>query len=85
MSHKIIPIEEAPKRRYKKGSIYDDVIDDFIEKDISLARIEMTKASNGLMLLGTYLSGQLRKRIKERELTNVTAKTINKEAYLEKL
>lgn len=81
MSHELIPIKETPKRKFTKKSIYDDVIDDFLERDDKMMKIEMTKAKDGLKLSGTYLSGRLRKRIKQRELKGIRANTVNGEAY----
>ena len=80
MPHKITVVDELPKRKYIKKSIYDDVIDEFIERDIPMAQIEMTK-SDGVKLKGTYLSNRLRIRIKQRELTGIIASTRNNEAY----
>ena len=82
MSHRIVPIEELPPRKYVKRSIYDDVIEDFQERKVSLAKIEMTK-KDGVKLEGTYLSGRLRKRLAERNITDIRSITVNKEAYLE--
>ncbi len=97
MSHKIIPITDAPKRQYKKGSVYDGVIKSFIDGNHTQARIEMTKKKDGQELNGTYLAGRLQKRIRQRiamdkdhELylhTNedgdmLSARTINGKAYL---
>ena len=90
---KIIPLEEPPKRKYRKSSTYDTIIDKFIESGHNIARIELTK-KDGTLLEGTYLTGQLKKRLKIRtedpdekneEVKNVTAKTINKQPYLEKI
>ena len=87
MSHKIIPVDEAPERKYTKGSIYDDVLDAFKEgmKETPLARIEMTK-KDGLKHEGPYLTGRLRRRIKERpeDYSGIQANTINGECYLRK-
>jgi len=82
--HKIIPMDNVPERTYTKPSIYDDVIDDFVKRNISLAKIEMSK-KDGTPLEGTYLSGRLAKRLKERKITTVKARTINKESYLQQV
>ena len=92
MSHKIIPITEPVKRKYRKGSIYDPVINEFAESNISLGKIEMFK-KDGVQLEGTYLTAQLKKRLKQRKadpikedeklhLETVEAKTMNSESYL---
>jgi len=95
--HKIIPMEETPKRKYKKGSSYDGVIEAFIKSEHTLAKIEMTKRNSSELLDGTYLAGRLMKRIRERIATGgekelkalsndegipVRGKTVNGEAYL---
>lgn len=84
-THKIIPMDEIPERKYTKGSIYDDVIDDFIKRDIPLAKVEQTKKKSSELLDGTYLAGRLSKRLKERKITDIRARTINKTAYLQKV
>lgn len=82
MTHKIIVIEELPKREYTKKSIYDDILENFEERNIPIAQVKMTKKSDGQQLNGTYLASRLAKRIKEKKWVSVKARAINKEAYL---
>lgn len=95
MSHKIVAIGEIPKRKYTKVSVYDDIINSFRDNmdNVPLARVEKTKG-DGQLLDGTYLSAQLRKRIRQRnkmlesegeEPLGFISRTVNKEAYLQKI
>jgi hypothetical protein len=74
------PVTEKPSRRYRKGSKYDQILDDFMEREHSLVKVEVeNKDSN-------YLRTQLNKRIEARNLAdNVKISVVNNVAYLEKL
>jgi len=67
--YQIIP-EKVPKMKKlgRKGSKYDAVIDDFLEADISSARITYEGAKVSMVAIG------LRQRIKVRELKNLQVK-----------
>lgn len=79
---KIIPIDEPPKRSYTKTSIYDPVIDSFLERKIDVGRIDMTK-KDGTPLDGEYVTRRLVERLAVRKMSNVKAFTRNHEAYLQ--
>ena len=66
-----------PKRRYRKGSKYDPVIDAFIEESHKLVAVEVPGKD------GNYIRTQLKKRIDARGL-NVEVSVVNNQAYMEK-
>ena len=83
MTHKIVPIDVIPPRKYTKGSVYDELLNEFIRMDIPRAKVEMNNKTTGQPLKGTYLTSRLLKRIKERKLgTQIRASTRNGLAYL---
>jgi hypothetical protein len=73
------PVDKKPSRRYRKGSKYDPIIDEFLESEYDLVKVEiLDKDAN-------YLRTQLKKRIEARDLMNsVDASVVNNVAYLEK-
>ena len=73
------PVDKKPSRRYRKGSKYDPIIDEFLESEYDLVKVEvLDKDAN-------YLRTQLKKRIEARSLmNNVDASVVNNVAYLEK-
>ena len=74
------PVNEIPKRRYRKGSKYDPVIDAFLEGNNTLVSVEVAgKEAN-------YIRTQLKKRVDTRELSDkVDVSVVNDKAYIEKL
>lgn len=73
------PVESKPSRKYQKKSKYDPIIDEFMEMDEKVVKIEIEdKEAN-------YLRTQLKKRIEIRELDDaVDASVVNGVCYLEK-
>jgi len=73
------PVEEKPSRKYHRRSKYDPILDDFLEMDEDLVKVEVEdKEAN-------YLRSQLKKRIDVRELEDeVDASVVNGVCYLEK-
>ena len=73
------PVEKKPSRRFRKGSKYDPIIDEFIEGTESLVEVTVEgKDAN-------YLRNQLNKRIEARGLEgNVEASVVNDCCYLQK-
>ena len=72
------PLEEKPHRRYRKGSKYDPILDEFIEMEDELVKVEVKgKEAN-------YLKTQLNKRIVARELESIKVSVVNNNVYLGK-
>jgi len=71
------PVEKKREKKYLKGSIYDPMIDQFLESGHDLVQItvEEKKAS--------YVVTQLNKRIETREL-NIVASWAEDAVYLER-
>ncbi len=82
----VIEIEDIPTRRYTKGSKYDPIINAFIERNISLSQLKVTKDDSAELLDGNYLRTQLNKRIVALELEDVISVTvINSVCYMKRL
>ena len=73
------PVEKKPRRRYRKGSKYDPIIDSFLNGQHNLVKVEAVgKDAN-------YLRLQLKKRIDARDLSNkVEVSVVSNNTYLEK-
>jgi hypothetical protein len=71
------PVEEKPTRRYRKGSKYDPILDEFIEGDHNLVEVAVEGKD------GNYLRTQLNKRIEARGLDLKTS-VVNGVLYLER-
>jgi hypothetical protein len=74
---KLKPVEKKPRRRYRKGSKYDPILDAFIEATDSLVEVAVEGRD------ANYLRTQLNKRIEARELKLKTS-VVNDVLYLEK-
>ena len=72
------PIEKKPSRRYRKGSMYDPILDAFMEGEEDLVEVNVSGRD------ANYLRTQLNKRIEARGL-KVTVSVVNDIAYLEKI
>jgi len=73
------PVEKKSRRRYRKGSKYDPIIDSFLNGQHNLMKVEAVgKDAN-------YLRLQLKKRIDAKDLSNkVEVSVVNNMTYLEK-
>ena len=72
-------VTEKRKKRYQKRSIYDPMIDQFLNSGYSLVEIEVKGKR------GSYIAAQLSGRIKARELEDkIEASAASGFAYLEK-
>jgi hypothetical protein len=73
------PVEKKSRRRYRKGSKYDPIIDSFLNGQHNLVKVEAAgKDAN-------YLRLQLKKRIDAKDLSNkIEVSVINNMTYLEK-
>jgi hypothetical protein len=73
------PVEKKPHRKYRKGSKYDPIVDQFQEGAEDLVEVNVTgKDAN-------YLRTQLNKRIEARGLEGkIKVSVVNNVCYLEK-
>jgi hypothetical protein len=79
MEFELSPVDEKPSRSYRKGSKYDPILDEFLESDNDLVKVEFPEKD------ANYLRAQLKKRIDIRELSDkVKASVVNNTAYLER-
>jgi len=72
------PMTEKPTRRYRKGSKYDPILDEFMEEEDDLVEVHVEDKN------GNYLRTQLNKRIEARKMKGVKVSVINNLCYLEK-
>jgi len=75
---KLKPREKKPRRRYRKGSKYDPILDAFIEATDGL--VEVTVEGRD----ANYLRTQLNKRIDAKGL-KVKTSVVNNVLYIEKV
>ena len=66
-----------PRRKYRKGSKYDPILDAFLEGDHKLVAVEVPGRD------GNYIRTQLKKRVDARGL-QVDVSVVNNKVYLEK-
>lgn len=73
-------VKKKPSRKYRKGSKYDPIVDQFMEETEDLVEVNVAgKDAN-------YLRTQLNKRIEARGLEGqVEASVVNNVCYLEKV
>ena len=78
-SFKLTDVEKKPTRRYRKGSKYDPIIDQFCTGKSDLVKVEVQgKGAN-------YVRTQLKKRIDARAMgSQVEVSVVNNVAFLEK-
>ena len=77
VDYKLDPVVSKPTRRYRKGSKYDPILDDFLAQDNSLVEVVVKgKEAN-------YMRTQLKKRIEARDL-KIDVSVVNNKIYLEK-
>lgn len=78
INFKLVPVDEKP-RRFRKGSIYDPIIDEFLGGNESLVEVNVEGKS------AHYLRMQLNKRIQLRGLSDQLKVSVTGEvAYMEK-
>ena len=74
------PVTEKPKRKYRKGSKYDPILDAFMTQRRKMVTITVTDKD------ANYIRTQLNKRIEARKLEKkVKVSVVNNVAYLEKI
>ena len=73
------PVEKKTRRRYRKGSKYDPLIDSFLNGQHNLVKVEAAGKN------ANYLRTILKKRIDARDLSNkVEVSVVGNNTYLEK-
>jgi hypothetical protein len=79
VSFKLVDVEKKPSRRYRKGSKYDPIIDQFNNSKSNLVKVDIKgKDAN-------YIRTQLKKRIDARDMgSQIEVSVVNNIAYLEK-
>ena len=78
-SFKLTDVEEKPSRKYRKGSKYDPIIDQFCKGKSDLVKVDVPgKDAN-------YVRTQLKKRIDARVMSDqIEVSVVNNVTYLEK-
>ena len=77
VSFDLSPVDEMPKRKYRKGSKYDPILDAFLESKDKLVTVKVPGKD------GNYIRTQLKKRIDARGL-KVEVSVVNNQVYMEK-
>ena len=78
VSFNLEPVSEKPTRKYRKGSKYDPLLDEFTSGTNNLVAVTVPgKDAN-------YLMTQLNKRIDAKNLSGVKVSVVNNVCYLEK-
>lgn len=77
-SYSLTPVEEKPPRRYRKGSKYDPIIDEFMAGNEGLVAVDVEGKDPN------YVRTQLKKRIEARRLSGLKVSVVNDVAYLER-
>ena len=73
------PVEKKPRRRYRRGSKYDPIIDSFLNGQHNLVKVEAVGKN------ANHLRSLLKKRIDARDLSNkVEVSVVSNNTYLEK-
>ena len=74
------PVKKKPSRKYRKGSKYDPIIDQFIASEENLVTVNVAERD------ANYLRTQLKKRIDARDLNEkIEVSVVNNKTYLEKI
>ena len=73
------PVKAKPKRKYRKGSKYDPILEGFLKSEHKLVKVEVPNKD------ANYIRTQLNKRIEAtRKFSKIKVSVINNIAYLEK-
>ena len=73
-------VTKKPSRRYRKGSKYDPILEDFLTSEHKLVKVEVTAKD------ANYIRTQLNKRIEAntKKFGKIKVSVVNNIAYLEK-
>jgi hypothetical protein len=79
VSFKLVDVEKKPSRRYRKGSKYDPIIDQFCNSKSTLVKVDIKEKD------ANYIRTQLKKRIDARDMgSQIEVSVVNNIAYIEK-
>jgi hypothetical protein len=79
LNFELEPVEKKPRRRYRKGSKYNPIIDAFVKGEHSLVKVDIPDKD------ANYIRIQLKKRIDVLDMNdNIAVSVVNGVAYLEK-
>ena len=78
LNYSLETITKKPTRRYRKGSKYDPLLEDFMKGSTDTVKVTIPD------LDGNYIRTQLNKRLEATENDKVTVSVINGVCYLEK-
>jgi hypothetical protein len=76
--YNLTPVDEKPKRRYRKGSKYDPIIEAFMAGTDDLVAVNVEGKDPN------YVRTQLNKRIEAQGLSGLKVSVVNDVAYLER-
>jgi len=77
----LIEETEIPKTTYEKGSIYDPIVDKFIESPLKLVSLKPDADQTA-----NYLRTQIVKRLEAKKLLgDIKASVVNNKVYLQKI
>jgi hypothetical protein len=80
LSFEFVDVGQKPRRKFRKASKYDPILDKFFEGTSSLSKVEVPGKNPN------YVRLQLKKRIDARELgKQVGVSVVNNLVYLEKI
>ncbi len=80
VNYKLYAISKKPSRKYRKGSKYDPILDEFLSRSDNLVKVEVENKD------ANYLRTQLNKRIEARDINErVKVSVVNNITYLEKM
>lgn len=85
VTYDLVPLDELPKRRYRKSSKYDPILDTFIESKKPLSQLTVTLDDSSEERDANYLRTQLNKRIGVRGLSTVQVSVVNNVCYLQRV
>ena len=72
-------VKAKPKRKYRKGSKYDPILEGFLASEHKLVKVEVPNKD------ANYIRTQLNKRIEaSRKFAKIKVSVVNNIAYLEK-
>ena len=74
----IIPIENLPERKSADGSIYSEIIQEFIGSNLKYAEVTLPTKSSAT------ICAYLRRYVKQNEIKNIKVRYIHKRVYLER-
>lgn len=74
----IIPVEKIPDRKRDKSIVYDEILKEFLDSKVRYAEVTLTDKKP------VTLSLALKRRLKEKAISNIKVRHIGKKVYLER-